>query len=231
MVTARHRQGDAPTAQGAVASDEARGGTSDRPRWGWDWARLAHNQRSQVRTCRPGRERRSSGKSWTAPTAAARRPLPPWSCCPATHMSTCTRPTSSTSTPRCPSHHGSPSQVPGIGLPDSRRAQACQPRRRQQLLTLTQPGQHRQHAARRRQQLGGDHHWPRRPGTGTGHQFAARCHGRRCARRFLVTCHAADGRGGHRHRPGDTAGYHPFRPAPTTAPWTGRPGPRVPPAQ
>ena len=39
---------------------------------------------------------------------------------------------------------------------------------------------------------------PARAGIGPGDQVTARCHGRRCGHRFLVTCHAADGSGGHR---------------------------------
>jgi hypothetical protein len=41
------------------------------------------------------------------------------------------------------------------------------------------PGQHRQLGVRSREQLGGNRRRPRRRRTGTRHQFAARCHGRR----------------------------------------------------
>ncbi len=133
--------------------------------------------------------------------------------------------------PACVQHIGAalgqppqpPPHVGGVGAPGAGRTQAGQPGGGQQLLPFTQPGQHRQLGAGSREQLGGDR---RRLGTGPGHQVAARCHGRRCGHRFLVTCHAADGSGGHRQNRVIT-GYHGCAPPGTVTPPT--PATRTPP--
>jgi hypothetical protein len=101
-------------------------------------------------------------------------------------------------------------QVTTVGPPGAGRAQAGQPCGGQHLLALAERGHRGQLGAdpgkqfpsdRRRRRLAAGK--VRRPGPMHRREGRSRPG-------MLIDDHGRDDNGGHRHRPGDTAGYHPF---------------------